>query len=161
MKRIMLVLLITTIFMTFLPSCFVESEADRTYRAEQSQKKLEAEREAERQRIKEERKQKAYDIAEYTAEQVVENFYGGGKAIDWDLDKWNFNEYKNEYKIEMSINWAGYTFGGYYAISGIARSDDEELTWTGTWQNEKAETFAKFYNFVEGAAMVLDALSEE
>jgi hypothetical protein len=80
-----------------------------------------------------------------------------------DINSWNYNDYKEAYKIDISINWKGENFGGYYAASGIVRLDDDEVTWEPTYQNGKLEEYLGWRNafgIAIGSVAILGALSE-
>lgn len=116
-----------------------------------------------KRRLAEERRQQMYDYAEEGVEWIVKKSYGGGSAIDYDVDSWDYNDYKDEFKIKVSINWSGKNFGGYYACNGLFRVTDEKITWEPSWHNEKLDDYLSFRNAMGvaiGGVVVLGALSE-
>jgi len=42
-----------------------------------------------------------YDIASGAAKWIVNKSYGRGRALDWDVNSWNYNDYKEAYKIDI------------------------------------------------------------
>lgn len=93
------------------------------------------EAEEQRRQARERRERNANFFADEAHGQVVRQTYDGGKQLDWDLKDWEYNEYKNEYLLDLDLSWSGEITGRLYRASGKLRvAVDEDGRWGWTWE---------------------------
>lgn len=135
--------------------------------AEQKEEEREREKE-EREEERERHRQNVHDYADDdTAEWIVSEVYDGGTKIDIDVTSYEYNSYKEEYKIDVSLNWCGTLFTGHcgYAADGIIRVDEDgdNLRWESTWHSSDLKEYLSDIKLLKGAVgtvVVLGAVGE-
>jgi len=147
-------------------------EIERKRRIEQERRE---QAKLERQRLEKKEKEmhekNVYYFADnYTAKWVVNKAYGGGSNINIEVNDYDFNRYKSEYKIYVYLSWCGRVFKSKcdYAAKGYIRvkvdGNSRSYSWESTWLSSQLREYQsdmKFFTGAVGAMVILGAMRDQ
>lgn len=111
--------------------------------------------------VQELRTQTAYKHAEQVAPRILRQWYAGGTNLTWDLNDFTYNKYKDEYIIDLSMDWCGKIAGKcvYEADGELRIIPGRKPVWKASYHSEELDSFLKVKRYIgiaAGAAVMID-----
>ncbi len=107
----------------------------------------------------------AYDYASNTIPKLFLQTYDGGTELTWDLNSFDYNEYKDEYTLDITMDWCGATTAKCsYSASGELRIIvGSRPIWKAYYHSSDLEIYLKLRRYIDiaaGAAVIIDMIVE-